>query len=724
MKPYIDPKATVEITEIMRNRYETVLFGMWIEKINTKQHLDKRLLVMTESIAALYWVKHFPKSLQMKRNFKWFEITKIEVPDQITMKFHFTRGEISFKLEDKSYTFKLLDIVIQHLREILSEDEFPSLEIPAGYNHPIISSRLRGVKRLRAKIFGSMENPNIEVINKYKNAIFGQPKKLYLKELDLPDGYLEHVLDSLVVEPTIETVVFPRNTTAKWPEIGKFFSMPTYVKNVKIYEKIDPRFDSFPQYFQDIKNTVLQSITFSCPKYRETNIAAISEIYSSTPIQSLQIVECSSSIVKKITEFSCKWKGLKELGFHGVANLDLKFIVTKLHQLTKIILVNCNIDVGILLYGLSSMSNCRVKSIDLTSNRSQKVAEKRFNIPPSLEEIILDKVDYRSRTFIDIFKKLITNTTPLKLSFKDTFLENDQWQQFYQSSIFKFDDGVDCVYTPKSINWDGNVVQPQFFELLDCCINLQTLSLSECFKTSADIISLLSFIPRNQVITSLIIKGTKKQRDVENVQYIQSSVRTFLNPTCCAQILEAVAKNRTLEFLDLSYNEFGVNVLDELANTLYSNQILSAVRFKLCKIPTPGVFTKFIDNCVKTRGKPLSFRLPYEDILKWQSERQIDDNILSDYISKCNQLKNGNRQIEVPQAAITKLPPPPKKQAQPAISQTPGAQQAEQQPQADEWFVDIPEIPPIDEEELLSLYSNAFSIQNMIQRLRQPPKRE
>lgn len=99
------------LCEIIKNDIEEVHLAQWVDKINSHNHLDRRLLVFTDSGFALCRAKTFSKVPEITKFFSWFNLQSVELNENI-FKFIFESEEqeriISFSFEQ---TNELLDVL-------------------------------------------------------------------------------------------------------------------------------------------------------------------------------------------------------------------------------------------------------------------------------------------------------------------------------------------------------------------------------------------------------------------------------------------------------------------------------------------------------------------------------------------------------------------------------------------------------------------------------------
>ena len=142
--------------EIIKNDIEEVHLAQWVDKINSHNHLDRRLLIFSDSGFSLCRPKAFSKVPEVTKFFSWFDLKSIELNDNI-FKFLFYDNDqdtrsISFSFDQST---ELLDILCQHLANILIPSEYP--KILAGSNFSIDNyitvPMISGLSRLKANIF-------------------------------------------------------------------------------------------------------------------------------------------------------------------------------------------------------------------------------------------------------------------------------------------------------------------------------------------------------------------------------------------------------------------------------------------------------------------------------------------------------------------------------------------------------------------------------------------
>lgn len=683
------------LKEIMRGRNEAVIDARWVEKLNSRHKLEKRILVITESSFSLYQIKTFSRVPRLSKRFSWFKLKKLELVESKKIRFSFTEDVVIVT----EAIFSILSNLIPHIRKILTDGEMPELLLQQ-FNIEELTSKIdsasRGVLRLKARLYTERPNVPDDLINSYIKFLKSEQHELNIKCIAI-HHYYQQFLDSLRVVPQVVSLEVPTSEISHWSEFGQFLANSLYIKEFITSEKIDKNFSDFAAQLKKEKNKPLKSITFKCPKIMEADIPIITNIIKDNQIESLTIVHCLNvNHTEKFCNGLASATSLKKLIIDHVESIDPIKVLQILPKIEHIAITNSLCELSSVMTSLSQIPNLEVKTLDLSGNIFKSSIKKKVSLC-SIRELILDNVDFRDDSFKTLFTKAIAiYPNPLSLSYYNIKIERPKLVSFMKVIDKLVNKNVELKLT--DIYWESGTISPKFFVLLELCSNLRVLSISGCLNgnDTGIIGNLTEFISSTTIVTDIRLSGTEKSK---------------FSPDSLIAILNSFKEdNRVIKRIDISNNKMNSEVFNVLGDVLMKNRAIEYIDFRYNENTNPDDYNKLF-HILLQRGRPLDFPTPYKEFQEMLNLNLITEENITDFKLLEEKIHSGNPLLPFPLESV-KLIGDAKK---PIYQQE---QESDEDYSEDDWTIYTVPAPEIDNYEIESILSEEFSIQKIIERIR------
>ena len=705
----VDTDANLAIVEIMKGRNESIIDGIWVEKINSHHRKDHRLLVLTESSASLCRAKKASKIVTISRSYQWFSITSVDCATPKVISLKFGAGEdLTFVCH--SHTV-ILEHILAHLKDILHRSEMPTINCPGFNVDAILSSRnpLAALKRLRAKVFCRATLMPDDLDEKFQQVLLQNTEELNMGWI--PYGnFCSEVLDAVSVEERIKSVVFPKGDVTHWREVAVFLATAKGVRRFETMERMDSTFAAMGEATK--WDSSIEELSLGCQKAGEQELRIITDLCIREGLRCLEIHGGLNS--KQASELCRSLKGscLKCLKLDGVESLDITNDFGCLMSFECVSLTNCQIEVSD-LFSLMTDGDLRVTSLDLSMNKFQKQMPRNWRLPVSLQSLTLDNIETSIQVFGPFLRMILRSEFPLLLSVKNLDLGPAQTPDLLDGVYAKLTSLKDGEpFRIAELYWDGNLVCPSFFQLMDRCSPLNVLSLKDVVFSDTDVSDLAQFMANTCSVQRLIVSGSHNQ--ILPV----SAITCFVN---------ALRTNRSITSIDISWTERSDAFLSNLADILMQNRLINTLIMK--DKPFDEASLKLFLNKLTMRGARLYIQVASCDKYDMEAKALL------------HTIAKGNASITIPPESLKRTKKPVKcsytversdvahRSRKEHISGTPPAvprpvphhSRHSPFPEVDEYIWRLPPVhrlPPIDNTKLLQQFATEFSIHNIFARMR------
>ncbi|KAH0794435.1 Leucine Rich Repeat family protein [Histomonas meleagridis] len=562
---------------------------------------------------------------------------------------------------------------------------------------------MRGIARLRARLYAERPTVPEDLIETYEEFLKSGNNNLDFSQIAVQHYYVP-LFDSLLIIPHVTSIELPTTETAHWKEVGSFLSKSSYISSFTTSERIDAEFPIFLEEIKKCSNKVLKSVTFSCPKITESDITTIVGIVQQCELNNLTIVH---SLNRHCIDILCghlsKVKSLKSLTIDHVEHIDPIKVICTLPDLEYFGCPHSECELCSIFQTLSTLTDISLKTLNFSGNSFKETFKKQFTLPRSIHTLILDDVDFLGTSFENLFLKMILkNPIPLSVSIKRFKIDRSQWLSF-QKKITQCVEMGNLQMNLQELYWEGNSLYPNFFSFLEKCKPLTCLSLNGCLNGSETktIKNLTEFISSTLCVTDLRISGSDNKK---------------ISPESLISILNALKNdNRTIRKLDISGNKMDEKVFETLGEVLMSNRAIEYIDFTNSGVTDSTIFTKFFSILLQ-RGKPLNFPFPISDINKMEKDGLINKDTIKKLRLQADKIINGNPSVQVPLESI-RMPSTPITATYQVLQMGLGDQSSDSSDD-EEWSIFPAPVPPIDNYEIESVISDQFSLQKIVERIR------
>lgn len=345
------------------------------------------------------------------------------------------------------------------------------------------------------------------------------------------------------------------------------------------------------------------------------------------------------------------------LNFNGYPILDLESLSSKISFITILSLSNCNLNIPKAMKLIFQSNFFKLSELDLSSNQCDSQFNLKEDFPPQLSKLVANDINWKnSKNFISfltfIFSKM-NNILKLNVSSSE-FDDLDEWKNvFNKLSQLDFD-----LSSIQSIGWDKNPIHESFFNFIEDCTNLKTLSISSftVLKGKGQIETLCNYLKNN------------KSRKIKTLIFsCDDSIRTkFENKI--SEIFNSLKKWKSLTTLDISDNMIGDDGLDGLKSLLIKNPI-KLVSFDNSK---PSSIQNLI-GFFTSLPKEIKVNFPCEDVLSFMNSKKPNFDAIQSLIQLSSKMiddKNNNL-INLQTDTNVSTPPSKKYKTLPKPEQSP-----------------------------------------------------
>ncbi|OHT13374.1 hypothetical protein TRFO_16464 [Tritrichomonas foetus] len=515
----------------------------------------KELLLITDQILVFFDSKK-------KTPYYWITVSSVKLTDkQIELQFQLSKNEyknINF-IPQKSDLKSVFGIIIDLLNRILPADKIEALELKQYNNHKIPISGFAALARFLGycavkEISGRENIQPFKMLTMVKNPIFS------LSNFPSPNDVFPAVLDVLQFLSHVSSLHICQ-TNNVFDTLSKKITSLENLNNLIIDSSSKSKFQNFLDKLGQLESDI-EGITLSSVNLNSDELNDLCEIIKQKNFSSLGFNQnsLSSEAISSLSDnLSTLSNNLMFLSLNYIPNIKLSNLSSNISYVTILSLVGCNLQIGNALNFIFKNGFSKLSELDLSGNICTSPIETKGKFPSKLSKLIVNGIDWNNSdnfiSFLDcVFKKM---NVLLKLSVAySSLLGLKDW-----GNVFKFLSRLKMDLSPIiSLCWDNNPVNSLFFNFLEQCTQLKTLSISSYFNSEdqADqISSLCEYLSGAKRIETLILKGSQ-----------QATMKNRIS-----DVFKAASKMKSLRKLDVSFNEIGDHGINSLVNLLNRNPI-------------------------------------------------------------------------------------------------------------------------------------------------------
>jgi hypothetical protein len=287
------------------------------------------------------------------------------------------------------------------------------------------------------------------------------------------------------------------------------------------------------------------------------------------------------------------FKGLFSLNLEGTKDLPLGLLFCSITELGMLSLGNCGIEISSVLARLATFPNLSI--LCLSGNRCDGPIP---DLPVRLHSLSANRVSWSETTLADFLIKC--SRLPLKLSVSAAVLL--EWKRVFTAIGF-----CERGYL-QSLDWGHNRVHPALFNFLNRNHELESVSLSGCFKSTDD--NKISWL-----ISYLSCKFTRLK------WFELRGSDSFFLGDAIARVLQPLLRMPSLEFLDVFGNAGGEATLEALRPFLRPDAPVKRLVMGGVGLSTPGPLVALLRDVAAAKKLQLSF--PQSDLMEFAKHGKL-----------------------------------------------------------------------------------------------------
>ena len=519
---------------------------------------ETRLLWGNTTSLTVFQEKKKKKTPVVVASHLWMTLEKLTVTPNNTIILNFAGAK---PLEFTHPDLGLVAMNIRsHLFSFMRQKEIPEFSLPSSLQ----TSRTvpgNGFARLLNLLAMKKTGLSIETSTRYSKFFAKKPKELHLSFFEQISNYYPELLDSLFLEESIVRLIVDvelNDTIIKI--IAQFLEKNVTVSDVIFSGNLVGSLQPLTQNPLNVRK-----FGFIKSELNEKNADIVRILFEhNISVRALEFVGCMDRLVasKSFSGFPVTSR-LLELSISKIYGIPIEQVVTMATHVGKLSLSNCRIDITEVLEKLHQLKS--IEYLDLSSNVALLSPPTTCVIPKSLRTLVLDDVQFSSKTLIQFFECLGNLASPLRLFMRDIGM-SDSWDQFFIQC-----DNIDCVQID-GLMWDKNHFDDHFARFLGRIPCLACLSLSGCLDRDP------SIIPHVETL----LENTR------SVKALDLSCNSF-SPEISqiGHFFDVLAQNSSLSRLRIA--GFQLENLDLLTKCLLENTKIGHLSYDFKGIPTTAV---------------------------------------------------------------------------------------------------------------------------------------
>ena len=531
---------------------QQVIFGYLNKSIETpsliletlllinKEKQEKRLIVMTQYCVYLFISDKNTIVLDDMNYF--YYITSIKK----------SKGRYRLKFADKSFIFvgQTAEIIAQMAVNLIS-NIFLEIEMNdvSSSLMPHMSCFPSILNRFLARMIAKKNVPPDNVIASFKKAINGIHQTFNLEQIESSDKYLDGILISLIIAPSIKHIIIPYSDIKKfWTIVANFAADTMNLEWITVSNQPEP-YDEFQSFYSILCKT--ESLSFHKLEFKDV-------LFTEDMLRSL-LASLNSRIVTDIVFNHCGFdmpeEIINEIFFNIRRRTKLLFIgfstwnFEKRNELLKTICEIRNISLKGIDYEISkileSLQSITCQTLNLSSNKGILPVNDNIKLPTGLKKLLLNNIQWCGRNISRIIELCGESPNPIALELANAYIDSLE-EQIFNNKIDNINPGSIEVFV-----WNNNTISKSVLNFLTRGENINFIGLAGIDIQNLNDKSFLKQIKAE----FLDIHGTSTK--------LRDSIPEILD----------LLSNSQVKFINISHNEMGTYVLPQLVKVLqkYSN---------------------------------------------------------------------------------------------------------------------------------------------------------
>ena len=579
-----------------------VLVAGWFRKVTNKRHRNVlRYLLVTKLDIFLFRETLFRKKLELSVTFSWLDVKEIIYGKDQSTTFVFGQGQ---RLQIATTGPRYFQHFYKFLTSVLVPEEYPVFTYPQSValkrGHGSVVERLKLVmKRGGHTLSQAAESSIVHYLNK-------NPSEFRLNQLKMIINYLPTFLASLAWIRSVKTLIVPCKATLGAHNPMKLLA--DYLPKNETIQKIvfrDRLRDGFPllvSLLVNMKIRPIDSLWFEGCDLSFEEIDALMRWIQCKGLYELVLKNSLSPMVTNAFLTGLKanpgTRHIRILVLDGSLALNVTTLLSFVANVEVLSLERCDIEIAEFFNAIGQMPACQIQKVLISGNKCTRMIERNMKLPPSLWAIAANDIFWHPVCLRHFFVGVIRHM-PIKphvrCQLSNARLPPGKWDEFFaRMSRMKS-------VTLESLKWDGNPVSEYFFDFLENCPSLISLSLNGTFGLDDPLIrTCAEFLSDSHTIVNFMCCGTPRKS--------MGTKGTNL-------MIESLRRNRSIKTFDISGNNAGPRMLIALAHILLKNRYVESVNIENNDITELESFHTFFEK-MRQRGRPLEIKWPEGEIQK------------------------------------------------------------------------------------------------------------
>ena len=615
----IDVKELASASGVADAERRTTIISKRVTVIKDKKR-ENRLLWGTATQITFFQEKKKKRTPVVVASHPWFSLEKLALTQNNTAILTFAGAK---PLEFTHTDLPVVAMMIRsHLLSFMKESELPEI---SGFQtgEPVQGNAFIRLLNLLEKRKAGLAK---DVASKYSSYFAKHPAELQLSVFHQISDYYSELLDCLFLEKeTVRLVVDIDVTTAVMKVLCGFMKTNTTVKELifagNLLESLEPLSQNF--------SYVIAKLGFVKTELNQQNAVILQRLVNQTGITSLELANCMDKPVAEMFFNDLAKTDLVHLvniSVKKVYGIPIDQIITVSCGVAKFVMSNCRIDITDVLEKISLLEGIEV--LDLSSNVAMLPLPEACEIPKSLRTLVLDDVQFSSKTLIQLFQFLRNVVNPITLSLKDIGI-SDSWSLFFEQC-----NEMEPIEISRCL-WNKNRIDAPFLAFLSQIPHLSNLGLSGCLdRDPGCVASVISLIENTRSLKALDLSCESFTLTNEQVM----------------ELFISLVRNYSLTRLKLMGFKLTTEQLDRLTTTLLDNRRIVHIVYDFKDIITDRIIHSLERLC--KRGIPLSFTPRAVPLILSHVDKEHKPQVER----LIQQLAAGDRSIVPPEDSIRKYP--------------------------------------------------------------------
>ena len=620
---------------LFRESLSPIVFcKLWVNKINTKGKIDHRLLVCTEAYGSLYKEATFSKDMQESRAFRWFQVTKfIFDPSHNRLEMHFQDGDIIFEHEKAGDIAKIL---LEHILNINEPKNYPKIQFPNFFVEEFVPSSDCVLLRYRGRAFGKGRDPSSAILDLLSKTDFSKGVIDVTSYKGNSDA-IDDLFFALLIDPRIKCVKLPKahSGDSMWLVLARFLSHNCTLQKFEIRQPYDETTEPAFEHMASNEKNQITSMAFTNTLLPTTTGKYVILMLKSKKVKELRFSKAINGDFIQFMRHLISEPGffsVETLSINGQLKMNIPVLLQMCKNITDLSLVKTSIDISQILEALSAAKGINLKRLDISHNGCRNRIPVSTNFG-NAKEIVIDCSGFTVNSLASIIEAAGSFDEPRSISLAYGDINTGDWKRL--SSKLKEFKNLEI----SELNWDGNIIHPDFVEFLKNTPSLSSLSIKGSHISDGAVCkSLANFIADSPTLGYLNISG-----DGEDC----------LSPESSLTITDAIRQNRSIQILDFQLTPFKPTCLKQIANALMENRVIESISIDRCQVYQADAW-KYFFKTLLNHGKSLKIKWPQFDMMIMKDQGLISADVIEALQKDLVIISRGNPEIEIPQDTLTK----------------------------------------------------------------------